>query len=319
MELIRTFEDLDRNDVAVAGGKGASLGELTRLGVPVPPGFVILTRSYEKFLAEHDILPQKISSILNSITANDISAVQEASEKILILFSTAGQPEFLTAEIALYFGTLHSEHAAVRSSATVEDNQSASWAGIFETYLNIPKAGLSSSIVRCWTSLYSPRAISYCMEKGLRGQDISVAVIIQKMVKSESSGTAFSVHPVMNDKNFAVIEAAYGLGESIVSGLITPDTYVIDKRTFEIVDIHITEQERGLFCSPNGDTQWMEIEKVRKEDQKLKSDEIIALTDLIIRIEHHYGVPVDIEWARENDQLYILQARPITSLKGTSL
>jgi pyruvate,water dikinase len=318
MELIRAFSDLHNNDVALAGGKGASLGELTQIGMPVPPGFVVLANSYERFLAETGLNLQ-IVSILDSINRTDTIAIQEASEKLCNLISDAEPPQFLVDEIERSFTILNTEYAAVRSSATVEDSHSASWAGQFETYLNVKKDLLLSSIMRCWASLFSPRAISYRIEKGLSGKQISVAAIVQKMVTSDASGTAFSVHPVMNDGNYAVIEAVYGLGEPIVSGLITPDTYVIDKRTREIVDIHISEQEQGLFCGRNGGTEWVEIEQQKRGHQKLRSDEILALTNLIVRIEQHYAVPIDTEWAREKDQLYILQARPITGLKGTSL
>ena len=318
MELIRTFADLHSVDVALAGGKGASLGELTQIGMPVPSGFVVLANSYERFLAERALQPQ-ITSILDSIDRNDAHAVREASEKLSTLILTAEPPRSLADEIERHFTILKSEYAAVRSSATAEDGSSASWAGQFETHLNATHERLVPSVMSCWASLFSPRAISYRLEKGLGGDHISVAVVVQKMVKSDASGTAFSVHPVTNDDGHAVIEAVYGLGEAIVSGLLTPDTYVIDKRTGEIVDIHINEQERGLFCARNGGTEWIRIERRKREHQKLTSPEILTLTDLLVRIEQHYAVPIDIEWAREADRLYILQARPITGLKGTSL
>lgn len=317
MDLIRHFADLHNGDIAVAGGKGASLGELTRLEIPVPPGFVILADAYEWFLTETGLV-SRIASVLDALDKEDSRGIQHAAEELRVLMLTAGKPRFLAAEVARHFPALGSKYVAVRSSATAEDGLSASWAGQFETYLNATEADLLDSVMRCWASLFSPSAISYRLEHGLREQHISVAVIVQKMVNSSAAGTAFSVHPVLNDETCAVIEAVFGLGEPLVSGLLTPDTYVIDKRTCEIVDIHITEQERGLFCARNGGTEWVPVAEPERADQKLRSAEILALADLVARIEQHYAFPVDVEWAREGDQLYILQARPITGLRGAS-
>jgi pyruvate, water dikinase len=318
MGMIRTFADLHNDDVALAGGKGASLGELSQIGMPVPPGFVILASSYERFLAERGLQPQ-ITSILDSVDGDDTDAIQEASKKLCHLILAAELPRYLTDEIALHFSNLNTEYAAVRSSATVEDSRTSSWAGILETYLNATREELLPFIVSCWASLFSPRAISYRLETGLRGRRISVAVVVQKMVNSEVSGTALSLHPVTNDADHAVIEAVYGLGEFLVSGSITPDTYVINKRTGELVDIHISEQEKGLFCGRERGTELMTIEQTKRGHQKLTSAEILHLTNLVVRIEQSYAVPMDIEWARQGDQLYILQARPITGLKGNVL
>jgi pyruvate,water dikinase len=135
------------------------------------------------------------------------------------------------------------------------------------------------------------------------------------MVKSDAAGTAFSAHPVSNDQNHAVIEAVFGLGEPMVSGITTPDTYVIDKRTSQIVDIHISEQKSGLFCARNGGTEWLEIDANKRDHQKLANSHILELVFLIMRAEQHFGVPVDVEWAQQDDRLYVLQARPITGFK----
>jgi pyruvate,water dikinase len=314
METIRTFADLDKDDVALAGGKGASLGELTQIGMPVPSGFVILSSCYERFLAERGLEPQ-IASILDSISGDDIQAIQEASEKLCNLIRGAELPPSLADEIAQHFDALNVEYVAVRSSATAEDGRTTSWAGVFETYLNATSAELLRFVVSCWASLFSPRAISYRLDTGLREHRISVAVVVQKMVNSEVSGTALSVHPVTNDADHAVIEAVYGLGESLVSGSITPDTYVINKRRGELVDIHISEQEQGLFCGREGGNEWITIEPTKRGQQKLTSTEILELINLVVRIEQSYAVPIDIEWAHEDDRLYILQARPITGLR----
>jgi pyruvate, water dikinase len=313
MEFIRTFGDINRNDVALAGGKATSLAELARLAMPVPDGFVVLTSAYERFLTEAGLLPH-ITSIFASLDNGDIRAVQRASEHMRNLISAA-KPHFLAVEIGRHYKLLNSEYVAVRSSATTEDSQSASWAGQFETSLNATEATLLDSIIRCYSSAFSRRVISYQLERRLKKRRVSVAVIVQKMVKSDAAGTAFSAHPVSNDQNHAVIEAVFGLGEPMVSGITTPDTYVIDKRTSQIVDIHISEQKSGLFCARNGGTEWLEIDANKRDHQKLANSHILELVFLIMRAEQHFGVPVDVEWAQQDDRLYVLQARPITGFK----
>lgn len=195
-------------------------------------------------------------------------------------------------EILAEFKKLKTKYVAVRSSANVEDSLSASWAGQLETYLNVTEKNLLKSIEKCRASINSPRAIAYRRQKKLGNKKISVAVVIQKMVKSKKSGIAFSVHPVTQDKNQLIIEAAHGLGEAIVSGQITPDSYVVEKSPRRIIDKNI------------------------KEKQVLSDKEILKLSEIIICIENHYGFPVDVEWAVEKGRFYIVQSRPITTLRN---
>jgi phosphoenolpyruvate synthase/pyruvate phosphate dikinase len=209
---------------------------------------------------------------------------------------------------------LGAEFVAVRSSATAEDSSSAAWAGQLDSFLNTTGNRLLENLRKCWASLFTPRAIFYRFEKELHKQQISVAVVVQKMVQSEVSGIAFSVHPVTEDYNQLIIEAGIGLGEAVVSGQITPDSYVVDKRNWEAVDKNVSEQTRALYRSASGGNEWKELVAEQGNAQKLSDEEITELARLIVKIEQHYGFPVDVEWARENGALYITQSRPITTL-----
>lgn len=211
----KKFNRITSDDVSLAGGKGASLGEMTRVKMPVPPGFVILTNAFDKFLEETD-LGVNIDAILKRVKHSNLNSVEKASEEVRDLISDAKFPKDIAKEIIKEFGKLKSSIVAVRSSATTEDSSIASWAGELESYLNINKNNLLDSVKKCWASLFTPRAIFYRFEKKLHKQKVSVAVVVQKMIQSEISGITFTVHPVTQDKNQMIIEAGYGLGEAIV-------------------------------------------------------------------------------------------------------
>lgn len=313
MNFLRDFRQLSKKDVSIAGGKGASLGELTKAGIPVPPGFVILASAFEKFLEETD-LNVEIDSILHSVDTDKMHTIEDASEKIRSLIVGAEIPKNIAEEIQKFFKKLNTEYVAVRSSATAEDSASAAWAGQLESYLNTTEENLLESVRKCWASLFTPRAIFYRFEKDLHKQKISVAVVVQKMVESEKSGIAFSVHPVTQDKNQFIIEAGLGLGEAIVSGQITPDSYVVEKQPRRIIDKNIEIQTKGLFRADSGGNEWCDIPKEQGEGPVLKNKEIAELSEIILKIENHYGFPCDIEWASENRKFYVVQSRPITTL-----
>jgi phosphoenolpyruvate synthase/pyruvate phosphate dikinase len=290
MELTRDFKNIDKNDVSLAGGKGASLGEMTQASMPVPNGFVIVSNAFENFL-EETYLNITVETALDSIDYKKVHTVEHASEKIKTLILQAEIPKNIKEEIQRKFKDLNSKYVAVRSSATSEDSTNAAWAGQLESYLNTTEETLLENVKRCWASLFMPRAIFYRFEKKLHKQKISVAVVVQKMVESEKSGIAFSVHPVTQNKNQLIIEAGLGLGETIASGQITPDSYVIEKQPRRIT-----------------------YKNVRTKKQILTNSEILELSDLILKIENHYGFPCDIEWAFEKRKFYIVQSRPITTL-----
>lgn len=313
MELIRKFESLSKGDADIAGGKGASLGEMTQAGIPVPPGFVILSESFEKFLEETD-LNVEIDSVLHSVNHKEIHTVENASEKIQALILAADMPEDIAVEIKKYFKVLNAKYVAVRSSATAEDSASAAWAGQLDSFLNTTEKDLLEKVKRCWASLFTPRAIFYRFEKELHKQKISVAVVVQKMVESEVSGIAFSVHPVTQDYNQLIIEAGLGLGEAIVSGQITPDSYVVEKQPRKIIDKNVSLQARGIFRSERGGNEWKDVSREEGGKQTMTDKQILELSEIILHIEKHYGFPCDIEWAFEKGKFYIVQSRPITTL-----
>lgn len=312
MEFLRDFIKVGKDDVALAGGKGASLGEMTRVGMSVPPGFVILSNAFEKFLEETD-LNVEIDSTLDSVNCKEIHTVENASEKIGALILGAEMPKDIAGEIQHFFKKLGAKYVAIRSSATAEDSASAAWAGQLESYLNTTEENLLENVRKCWASLFTPRAIFYRFEKDLHKQKISVAVVVQKMVESEVSGVAFSVHPITQDRNQLIIEAGYGLGEAIVSGSITPDSYVIEKEPRRIIDKNISEQKKTIVkAGKNND--WVAVDKEKSNIQKLSDEKILELSELVIKIEKHYNFPCDIEWAFEKNKFYILQSRPITTI-----
>lgn len=314
MELIKPFSKLNKNDANIAGGKGASLGEMTQAGIPVPGGFVILSTAFDHFLHETD-LTQEVDAILEKVDHNAIHTVEDASEKIRGLIEDKEIPKDIADEIIKKFKELDSEFVAVRSSATAEDGAEHAWAGQLESFLNTTEESLLNNVRKCWGSLFTPRAIFYRFEKGLHGMEISVAVVVQKMVQSEVSGIAFSVHPITEDPNQLIIEAGYGLGEAVVSGSITPDSYVVEKEPRQIIDKNISEQKRAIFRSENHN-DWVMIDREKRNIQKLPDEKILKLSELVIKIEKHYGFPCDIEWAYENKKFYIVQSRPITTIKN---
>ena len=312
MELIRNFKKLDKNDVGLAGGKGASLGEMTQAAIPVPPGFVILADAFERFLKETDI-DVEIDSIIKKVKHNNINSVEKASEKIRAIIDSAKMPADIAKAIKAEFKKLAAKYVAVRSSATAEDSSSASWAGELESYLNTTDKDLLAKVKKCWSSLFTPRAIFYRFEKKLHNTKVSVAIVVQKMVQSKVSGIAFTVHPVTEDKNQMIIEAGWGLGEAIVSGMITPDAYVVHKTDFSIIDINIAEQAKQIIKTPQGN-KFVAVAANQREVQKLTGAQIVALAKICANIEKHYAFPCDIEWALENKKFYIVQSRPITTL-----
>ena len=313
MKFTKFFTELNKKDAGIAGGKGASLGEMTQAGIPVPPGFVVLADTFEKFLHATDLI-QEVDAILDTVDHKEIHLVDAASEKIQGLIKNAKTPEDIKAAIMKDFDELNTEFVAVRSSATAEDGQDHAWAGQLDSYLNITRDNVLEKVQHCWASLFTPRAIFYRFEKGLHSTKISVAVVVQKMVNSEVSGIAFSVHPVTEDRNQLIIEAGFGLGEAIVSGQITPDSYVVEKNPRGILDINVSEQSRGLFRKEGGNNEWKELGEQGKT-QVLDEKQIHELSNIILNIENHYGFPCDIEWAFEANKFYIVQSRPITTLQ----
>ncbi|HPN14690.1 MAG TPA: PEP/pyruvate-binding domain-containing protein [bacterium] len=310
--FIKNFKQLSKSDVGEAGGKGASLGEMTQAGIPVPPGFVVLASAFDRFLAETD-LTQEIEAQLDKVNYEDVASVDRASRVIQDLIHDAKFPEDLEKDIISEFESLGAEFVAVRSSATAEDSSVASWAGELESYLNTTQETLLANVKRCWASLFTPRAIVYRNEKGMRDTHVSVAVVVQKMVQSDVSGISFTVHPVTKDVNQMIIEACWGLGEYIVGGIVTPDSYVIDKRNGSLIDVNVAEQETMLKRGADGNEE-VKVPGDIKDKQKIDGAQIAQLAEVCTNIEKHYGFPCDIEWGMEAGEFYVVQSRPITTL-----
>jgi phosphoenolpyruvate synthase/pyruvate phosphate dikinase len=313
MNFTKRFQDLGKGDAGIAGGKGASLGEMTQAGIPVPPGFVILSQAFEHFIKKAD-LNVEIDAILHTVSPSEMHTVKRASEKIQGLILAAEMPEDVRTEVMHLYTKLDAPYVAVRSSATAEDSAEAAWAGQLDSFLNTTEATLLENVQRCWASLFTPRAIFYRFEKELHTQKISVAVVVQKMVNSEISGIAFSVHPVTEDHNQLIIEAGFGLGEAIVSGSVTPDSYVVEKTPRRIIDTNVGTQSRALYRVKAGGNEWKDILEPKASSQVLTEEQILGLSEIILTIENHYGFPCDIEWAYESGKFYIVQSRPITTL-----
>lgn len=314
MNYTKNFTDLNKLNADIAGGKGASLGEMTKAGIPVPPGFVVLADTFEEFIRDADLIPE-IDAILDAVNHKEIHTVDGASEKIQGLILRAQMPQSIKDEILSEFKKLDTKYVAVRSSATAEDGADHAWAGQLDSYLNITEENVVEKVQKCWSSLFTPRAIFYRFEKGLHSTKISVAVVVQKMVNSEVSGIAFSVHPVTEDHNQLIIEAGFGLGEAIVSGSVTPDSYVVEKEPRSILDINVSTQDRALYRVEGGGNEWKTVAEPEASSQVLSGEQILELSNIILTIENHYGFPCDIEWAFEGGKFYIVQSRPITTLR----
>ncbi len=316
-KLVVFFQDIDKNDTPLVGGKGANLGEMTQTGFPVPNGFAVTIHAYDSFLAENAI-SKKIYEILASTDVNDPHQLGQASSRIQKMIATSKVPEESAREIIKAYkklsGVFKKSLVAVRSSATAEDLASASFAGQQASFLNVEgEANLLLKVRECWASLFTARSIFYRVENKIKHESVKIAVIVQKMVQSEVSGVMFSIDPVRNDKDRIVIESVWGLGEMIVQGSVVPDTYVVQKDTFAILSKEISDQSVQLI-RVKGDTKEAEVPKKIRDQQKITNKEIVSLAILSDKLQKHYYFPQDTEWAKEKDKLYIVQTRPVTTV-----
>ncbi len=314
------LNEITKDDIALAGGKGANLGELLRNEIPVPNGFVIDSRTFIEFM-EVTGLKYQVADMLRGLDVEDTNALQETSRRIRELIENTKIPEDIEKEIREAYRELCREEGeevfvAVRSSATAEDLPDASFAGQQETYLNVKgEDDVVEKVRKCWSSLYTPRAIYYRVQKGFRHEDVSIAVVVQKMVNSEKSGVMFTSHPVTGEK-LCVIEAAFGLGEAIVSGKVSPDTYVYDRVNRKLVEMKIGEKKIMITRNEKGETVEIELPPEKAKQRVLTDEEIEELVKFAELIENHYNQPQDVEWAIEKGKVYIVQSRPVTTIRG---
>jgi len=285
--FVKTFNQIKDNDINLAGGKGLSLSRMIRNKFSVPSGFIVLASTFDQFLKETDI-NLEINAMWNRLNIKDVENIEENSEIIKGIILKKKFPEDLGKEILTAFDKLRVKYVAVRSSATAEDSKIDAWAGQLESYLYVTKNSLLKNIQECWVSLYTPRALFYRVERGLTRKQVSVAVVIQKMINSEVSGVCFTVHPVTQDKDQMIIEACWGLGEALVQGIITPDSYVVGKSTLNLVDLNINSQEKQIVRGGKT-TILKEVAKHKQEKQKLSEKYIIKLASVCKQIENYYG------------------------------
>jgi pyruvate,water dikinase len=313
---IAWFKDLTKDDIPLAGGKGANLGEMTQAGLPVPEGFMVTAQAYEAFIKENN-LSKKIESILR-VDVDDSSKLQEASKKIRKLIESSPIPEKIQKDILRSYKKLDGGNAfvAVRSSATAEDLPEASFAGQQETFLNT-RGGkqVLENVRKCWSSLFTPRAIFYRVKNNFDHSQVLIAAVVQRMVHADKAGVMFTVHPSTGDKDKLVIEGAWGLGEGVVSGSVTPDHYVMDKKTEKLLEKEVTKKEIMFIKNKENRTVQTPTPKDMKTKQVLSEDELKKILRLGKLLESHYGKPQDVEWAIENGvDPYLVQTRPITVL-----
>ena len=316
-DLILDLKAVRKEMISVAGGKGANLGELISFGIRVPPGFVITSSAYKYFI-DYNNLRDKIKEILEKEKDEE-----SASEKIRSLILSAQVPKDLEELIYKSYDELSKlvgkeVLVAVRSSATAEDIAEASFAGQQETYLNVSRNELIDAVKKVWASLYTARAIAYRKAKGIDQLNIAMAVIVQKMVNSRSAGVMFTLHPSTGDRNYIVIESSWGLGEAVVGGKVTPDEVVIEKSSLKIVERRLSHKILKIVYDPaTRQNKVIQLSGDEADTMSISDEEAIELAKLALKIEEHYGRPMDIEWAIDADlkfpdNVFIVQARPET-------
>ncbi len=335
-EFVKWFKEITKKDISFAGGKGANLGEMYQAGFPVPNGFVITAQSYWKFLEDEGII-EEMDKILENLNPENNEQLQSVTKKIRELILSKNIPSDISEEILHNYNLMKKDSkiniinssseiiksdlndtlVAVRSSATAEDLPDASFAGQQETFLNVlGEDEVLKSVKKCWASLFTARATYYRVKNNYPHMKVKIAVIVQKMISSDVSGVAFTANPSTGNKNEMIIEAGYGLGEAIVLGEINPNLYIIDKEELIIKSKQIKKQERKLVRKGKSGNEWVNVEEGLQEKQTIPDDLIIKLAKIIKAIDAHYDFPQDIEWAVENNQLFITQSRPITTLEN---
>ncbi|MDD5177779.1 MAG: PEP/pyruvate-binding domain-containing protein [Candidatus Nanoarchaeia archaeon] len=308
------FNEIDKNDIAIVGGKGANLGEMFN-HFTIPNGFCVTVNAYKQFIEENK-LGDKIYALLSKLDVEDTRKLDEVSSKINEIIVKGKMPENLEIEIKSNYDKLENKFVAVRSSATAEDLPTASFAGQQATFLNVNGyEELIKAVKECFASLFTARAIVYRTINKFEHDKVFLSVVVQEMINSSKAGVMFTVNPVNKNHDEMIIEGSFGLGEMIVSGRVTPDTYFITKNPLKIKEKMINEKNTEMIRDKNGKNKILDIDYLRSNEQCLFDQEILELAEAGVLIEKHYGKPQDIEWAiDENGEVFILQSRPITTL-----
>ena len=308
------FQEIDQTQVAVVGGKGAHLGELSRIeGLRVPAGFCVTTDAFQRIMAEAPSIDDRLDR-LSRLKPDDREAIRALSAEIRRTLEGIAIPDDLAAAITRPLARLGEQAAyAVRSSATAEDLPTASFAGQQDTYLNVVgPAAILQHVSRCWASLFTERAVTYRLRNGFDHRKVHMAVVVQQMVFPQAAGILFTADPVTGNRKVASVEASFGLGEALVSGLVNADVYKV--RDGEVVAKAVGTKQLAIHASPAGGTQEQAIEPERQEQPALTDAQVVRLAQLGRRIEAHFGRPQDIEWCLVDDDFQIVQSRPITTL-----
>jgi pyruvate, water dikinase len=323
IESVLAFPRLRRGDVDFAGGKGANLGELTAAGLPVPPGFVIGAPAYAAFCEESG-LRARIAERLADLDVEDTAALARASRRVREEVEGEAIPDRLESHIRDAYADLAGGvdlPVAVRSSATAEDSESASFAGMNETLLNVHGAeALLDAVRACWSSLFGARTIYYRAKRGFGQADMDIAVVVQRQIQSTRSGVMFTIDPASGDRDRLVIEGAFGLGEAVVSGSVSPDRYLVAKNGLHIDRREVRRKELAIVSLPGGGTETRELGEVEGRQPVLDDEEVREVAELGVQIEEHYGSPQDTEWAfDEAGEVWMLQSRPVTTAGGEAM
>jgi pyruvate,water dikinase len=323
-DFVLAFAQLGRGDVDFAGGKGANLGELTAAGLPVPPGFVIGAPAYAAF-CEQSGLRERITARLADLDVEDTAVLEAAAREVRAEIEREPIPGWLADRIRSAYVELVGEESdaavAVRSSATAEDTESASFAGMNETLLNVRGADALLDAVRtCWSSLFGARTIYYRAKRGFSQAEMDIAVVVQRQVQSTRSGVMFTIDPSTGDRDRLVIEGAFGLGEAVVSGSVSPDRYLVFKDGLQIDRREVRRKELAIVSLPDGGTETRELSDAEGRRPVLSDEEVREVAELGVRIEEHYGAPQDTEWAfNEKGTVWMLQSRPVTTAGGEAM
>ncbi len=312
MDFIRYLNEIGQKDIASAGGKGANLGALLQAGYSVPSGFVLLTSAYQQFVREN-AFQEAIEQLAGHAHLNEMSSIESTSSSIRALFEKGQIPDEITVVIKGAYTHLGNGLVAIRSSATAEDLPGASFAGQQETYLNVQSEDdVLKAIRRCWSSLWTARAIAYRLRHAIAPQEVRLAVVIQKMVQAEVAGVLFTINPTTGRTDEIVMNATWGLGEALVEGRVTPDMIIVDKVT-GVVKLLEVGSRRGMVVSAERTIRERPVDSTQQQQPVLTDVQIAALLQLGSRIEEYFGMPQDIEWAIADEQIFVLQARPITT------
>ncbi len=317
MPDILWLEEIRKEDISAVGGKGASLGEMSAIGLPVPRAFVVTSHAFRQFLIETG-LENTLFSDLEGLDVENSSELERAAERAKQAVLKAKVPASIRQKIRDAYRKMDGGQlvVAVRSSATAEDLPDASFAGQQETYLNIRgEKNLLDAVQRCWASLYGARAIYYRAKQGFDHRSVNIAVVVQELVRSEKAGVMFTSHPVTGE-DVSIIEGSWGLGEAVVSGSVSPDKYVYDLRSGKVIDRLISNKRFQIVSDGDHGTKTVEVPEELREAPLLSDDEVAKLAKYGKIAENHYGVPQDVEWAIVGSTIYILQSRPITTIRS---